>query len=122
MGLLSWGWTAKKLEERAEEIVNAYLRAGVEGGDWRALDALVNRVYGRPKETFAVEQENPVRADLLRFSPEERMQMLVALREKGKALQAGEANVAKSAPRENLLDLNRDEVLRRRKEAKEAAG
>src|SRR5205823_959421 len=42
-------WTARKLEDRAEEIVDAYLRAGVDQGDWRALDALVNRVYGKPK-------------------------------------------------------------------------
>src|SRR5881398_1114006 len=36
---LAWGhrlgpdWTAKKLEDRAEEVVDAYLRAGVEQGD-----------------------------------------------------------------------------------------
>jgi hypothetical protein len=53
------GWTAKKLEERAEEIVDAYLRAGVDQGDWRALDALVNRVYEKPKETVVSEQTVP---------------------------------------------------------------
>ncbi len=41
--------SARKLEEKAEQIVDSYLRAG-EQGDWRALDALVNRVYGRPTE------------------------------------------------------------------------
>jgi hypothetical protein len=33
--------------------IRAHLSAGVEQGDWRALDALVNRVYGKPKETIA---------------------------------------------------------------------
>jgi hypothetical protein len=42
---------AAELERRAEEIVAAYLTAGIEQGDWRALDALVSRVHGKPKET-----------------------------------------------------------------------
>jgi hypothetical protein len=46
------------LEERAEEIVESYLRAG-DQGDWRALDALVNRVSGKPKETVVSEQGDP---------------------------------------------------------------
>jgi hypothetical protein len=51
-------WTARKLEERAEEIVEAYLRAGQQG-DWRALDALVNRVYGKPTERLVTEPPKP---------------------------------------------------------------
>jgi hypothetical protein len=38
------------LEEQAEAIVAAYLTAGLEQGDWRALEALVSRVHGRPVE------------------------------------------------------------------------
>jgi hypothetical protein len=34
----------EKLEARAEEIVDAYLTAGLDRGEWRALDALVDRV------------------------------------------------------------------------------
>jgi hypothetical protein len=52
-----WG-TARKLEERAEEIVDSYLRAGQQG-DWRALDALVNRVYGKPTEHLVTEPPKP---------------------------------------------------------------
>jgi hypothetical protein len=48
----------RKLEEKAEQIVDSYLRAG-EQGDWRALDALVNRVYGKATETIVTE---PARA------------------------------------------------------------
>jgi hypothetical protein len=78
-------WRRKKLEERAEEIVDAYLRAGVEQGDWRALDALVNRVYGKPKETVAVErEESPVERRLREVSTEE----LEALVQRGRQLGA----------------------------------
>jgi hypothetical protein len=41
---------AEGLEERAGEIVSAYLTAGLDKGDWRALEALVTRVYGKPVE------------------------------------------------------------------------
>jgi hypothetical protein len=37
-------------------LVVTYLRAGEQ---WRALDALVNRVYGKPKETVVSEQAEP---------------------------------------------------------------
>jgi hypothetical protein len=58
--------------ERAEEIVDAYLRAGVEQGDWRALDALVNRVYGKPKETVVTEEaESPAERALKQMSTDE---------------------------------------------------
>jgi hypothetical protein len=59
-------------EERAEEIVDAYLRAGVEHGDWRALDALVNRVYGKPKEAVVTEEaESPAERALKQMSTDE---------------------------------------------------
>lgn len=41
---------AAGLEERAQDILAAYLRAGLEKGDWRALEALITRVYGKPVE------------------------------------------------------------------------
>lgn len=41
---------AEGLEERAQEILGAYLDAGLEKGDWRALEALVTRVHGKPVE------------------------------------------------------------------------
>lgn len=44
----------RELERRSVEIVDAYLVAGVERGDWRALDALVTRVHGRPVERVEV--------------------------------------------------------------------
>jgi hypothetical protein len=45
---------ARKLEEHADEVVAAYL-AGIRSGDpnraYRAADAWISRVHGRPKET-----------------------------------------------------------------------
>jgi hypothetical protein len=41
---------AAGLERNAERIVDALLEAGLKGGDWRALEALINRVHGKPTE------------------------------------------------------------------------
>jgi hypothetical protein len=53
---------ARKLEEHADEVVAAYL-AGIRSGDanraYRAADAWISRVHGRPKETL----ENVTAAD-----------------------------------------------------------
>jgi hypothetical protein len=69
-------WTAKKLEEKAEQIVDSYLRAG-EQGDWRALDALVNRVYGRATERIEqVAGESEVDRALKQLSREDLQAMV----------------------------------------------
>lgn len=41
---------AHELETHAHEIVQAYLHAGLNRGDWRALDALADRHLGRPTQ------------------------------------------------------------------------
>lgn len=41
-------------EEKASQITDAYLQAGA-GGDWRALEALITRVHGKPVERVSVE-------------------------------------------------------------------
>lgn len=66
---------ARMTEERASEIVGAYLAAGVDRGDWRALDALVTRVHGKPVERVQVEQEtDPL--GVASMSPEQRAGLL----------------------------------------------
>src|SRR3954463_2393647 len=45
---------AAEIEARSEEIVGRYIAAG-ERGDWRALEALVTRVHGKPVERVQVE-------------------------------------------------------------------
>src|SRR4051812_13560894 len=44
---------AEKLEAHADEIVGCFLE-NVREGDWRAADAFVTRVYGRPQEKLEV--------------------------------------------------------------------
>lgn len=44
---------AEKLDERAEQLIDVALAAG-EKGDWRATLALIEQVYGKPKETIEV--------------------------------------------------------------------
>jgi sulfatase maturation enzyme AslB (radical SAM superfamily) len=91
-------WTAKKLEERAEEIVDAYLRAGVDEGDWRALDALVNRVYGKPKETVVTEEaESAAERALKQMSADELQTYLRGAR------RMGEMQAATPEERRDLL-------------------
>jgi hypothetical protein len=51
---------AEALREQSEAIVNAYRAAGLDGGDWRALEALVSRVHGRPVEKIETREAAPV--------------------------------------------------------------
>jgi hypothetical protein len=41
---------AVAVEEHGREIVEVYLQA-MRNGDWRAVDALMNRIHGKPTET-----------------------------------------------------------------------
>jgi len=79
---------ARKLEEHADEVVAAYL-AGIRSNDpnraYRAADAWISRVHGRPKETVETvsrpddsldiasmtrEQRDALKRELLRQHPE----------------------------------------------------
>ena len=66
---------ARKLEEHADEVVAAYL-AGIRSGDpnraYRAADAWISRVHGRPKETVenVTVPDDPL--DIAAMSREER--------------------------------------------------
>ena len=52
-------WADKLIRERGEEIANAYMAAW-KRGDWRAAEALMTRVYGRPVERVQVEAPTSV--------------------------------------------------------------
>jgi hypothetical protein len=60
---------AQALANHAEEIVGAFLQAGLVSGDWRALEALITRHYGKPQERLEVSQGEDV--DLRQLSDEE---------------------------------------------------
>jgi hypothetical protein len=40
-------WAAKIVEERGQELAESFLNAA-RNGDWRAAEALMNRIYGKP--------------------------------------------------------------------------
>lgn len=62
---------AKRVEERAERYLEVYENAGAEG-DWRAIDALVTRVHGKPIERV----ESTTRAlDPAEMTPAERAEL-----------------------------------------------
>jgi hypothetical protein len=76
-----------RLHEKAEQIVDSYLRAG-EQGDWRALDALVNRVYGRPTERIEqVTGESEIKSALKQLSKED-LQAMVQQGRQGQEVKA----------------------------------
>ena len=61
-----------RLEEHAEAIVQCFLASAREG-DWRAADALITRVYGKPQEKLEVSR--PDEFDLTKLSMEELHEM-----------------------------------------------
>ena len=77
-------------EEHGREIVEVYLQA-MRGGDWRAAEALMNRIYGKPEETVRQVETNPALPVLKSMSLDEKLELL-------RRLQAGElADTASSA-------------------------
>ena len=71
---------ARKLEEHADEVIAAYL-AGIRSDDpnraYRAADAWISRVHGRPKETVenATALDDPL--DVSKMTREEREHLCV---------------------------------------------
>jgi hypothetical protein len=53
-------WAAKLVEERGQELTESFLNAA-RNSDWRAADALMNRIYAKP--------EQPIVARFLRTRP-----------------------------------------------------
>jgi hypothetical protein len=86
---------ARKLEEHADEVVAAYL-AGIRSDDpnraYRAADAWISRVHGRPKETIEMcplgmirltsrrEQRNALKRELMRQHAEIHRQLTDVVR------------------------------------------
>jgi hypothetical protein len=74
---------AVAVEENGREIVEVYL-AAARRGDWRAAEALMSRIYGKPTETIVTHTpDRPERAVLASMTLEEKLELL-------HRLQAGE--------------------------------
>jgi hypothetical protein len=50
---------ALMVEQEAEAVIGAFMSA-IRQGDWRAAEALLQRVYGRPQEKLEVVQPQTV--------------------------------------------------------------
>ena len=70
---------AVAVEEHGREIVEVYLQA-MRKGDWRAAEALMTRIYGKPEETVRQVEVNPATAVLKSMSLEEKLELLHSLR------------------------------------------
>jgi hypothetical protein len=65
--------------DATQEIVAAYMDAGLgEKGDWRALEALITRVHGRPAKR--VEQVDE-RIDVRALTPDQRQALMARVLE-----------------------------------------
>jgi hypothetical protein len=62
-------------EEPGREIVEVYLQA-MRKGDWRAAEALMSRIYGKPEETLRQVEANPAAPVLKAMSLDEKLELL----------------------------------------------
>jgi hypothetical protein len=72
-------WAAIAVEEHGREVAQSFVDAA-KRGDWRAAEALMNRIYGKPEETVRQVEVNPATAVLKSMSLEEKLQLLHSLR------------------------------------------
>jgi hypothetical protein len=69
-------WMAVAVEEHGREIVDVYLQA-MRGGDWRAAEALMSRIYGKPTETVVTHVPPSPALELVRsLSLDEKLELL----------------------------------------------
>jgi hypothetical protein len=71
-------WAARIVEENGRDLAESFLKAAREG-DWRAADAVMNRIYGEPEETVRQVEVNPATAVLKSMSLEEKLELLARL-------------------------------------------
>ena len=71
------------MEERGQELAESFLNAA-RNGDWRAAQALMDRIYGKPEAAVVAHvSPNPALPVLKSMSLEEKLELL-------RRLQAGE--------------------------------
>jgi hypothetical protein len=73
-------WAAKLVEERGQELAESFLNAA-KNGDWRAAEALMSRIYGKPTETVVTHTPvSPEKALIASMTLEEKLELLHSLR------------------------------------------
>jgi hypothetical protein len=84
-------------EEHGREILEGYLQA-MRNGDWRAAEALMSRIYGKPTETVVTHTPtSPERAVLASMTLEEKLELLHSLR-RGEPFEQAVIEGAPTAP------------------------
>jgi hypothetical protein len=74
-------WAAKVVEENGRELAESFLTAA-RNGDWRAAEALMNRIYGRPEAAVVAHVAPNPMADVIRsLSLAEKLELLHRLRQ-----------------------------------------
>jgi hypothetical protein len=74
-------WAAKLVEEEGEALARSFLKAAEEG-DWRAADALMNRIYGKPEQAVVAHVAASPAVEVIRsMTLEEKLELLHRLRE-----------------------------------------
>jgi hypothetical protein len=85
-------------EEHGREIVEVYLQA-MRGGDWRAAEALMSRIYGKPEAAVVAQvPPNPATAVLKSMSLDEKLELLQRLRTGKLAATAQALPIVEAAP------------------------
>jgi hypothetical protein len=94
-------WAAKIVEEQGRELAESFLSAA-RNGDWRAADALMNRIYGKPEAAVVAHvPANPALPVLKSMSLDEKLELL-------RRLQGGElADTASAVPIVEAVPRNR---------------
>ena len=85
-------WAARIVEENGRDLAESFLKAAREG-DWRAADALMNRIYGKPEAALVAHvPPNPAVEVIRSLRLEEKLELL-------RRLQGGEfADTASALP------------------------
>jgi hypothetical protein len=69
------------VEEQGRELAESFLSAA-RNGDWRAAEALMNRIYGKPEAALVAHVPPNPMIDVIRaMSLEEKLELLGRLRE-----------------------------------------
>jgi hypothetical protein len=65
-------WMAVAAEHHGREILEVYLQA-MRGGDWRAAEALMSRIYGKPEAPVSVAPASPITPLIASMSLDEKL-------------------------------------------------
>jgi hypothetical protein len=91
-------WAARIVEENGRELAESFL-AAARKGDWRAADALMNRIYGKPEAALVAHvSPNPAVEVIRSLSLEEKLELLGRLQRGELADRASALSIVEAVP------------------------